>query len=76
VLVVAFVVGRWWAIPLAAAGWTVLLLATDTIALTPADLAGAVGLAALNAVVGVAANRVLLWPLRELLARRQSGSTP
>jgi hypothetical protein len=53
VLLAAVIVGRWWAIPLLALIWpAIVFLAADCD--TAGCAAGAAGLAALNAAVGVA----------------------
>jgi hypothetical protein len=58
------ILGRWWwlALPLAAAGWPILLLVTDTIGAGQIPLAALLGL--LNAAVGVVVLQAVLWVLR------------
>jgi hypothetical protein len=63
-LVVGFAIGRWWAVPAAVVAWVALLMATGTIGLNAAELAGGATFALGNVAVGVAANRLLLWPVR------------
>ena len=53
----SFLIGRWWAIPVAAALWTLLLLATGTIG--SAEIPLAAGFGAANAAVGVAVHQAL-----------------
>ncbi|WP_405100483.1 hypothetical protein [Micromonospora sp. NBC_01412] len=59
------VFGRWWraALAVAALGWPLLLVATGVLGVEPA-LAGASGLAVLNAAVGVVVHQSVLWLVR------------
>ncbi len=50
-LLFGFAIGRWWAIPLGALGWTVLLVAAIPIDLGNLPLAAALGAA--NTAIGV-----------------------
>ena len=63
-LVLGLVVGRWWAVAVAAIGWAIALVATGVVGLDDAAI-GAAALAAANATVGVAIHvgvtRVVRW---------------
>jgi hypothetical protein len=65
-LLVGFVVGRPWSVPVGALAWGVLLLATGVVALGELPFAAVVGGA--NVAVGVVVHRLLAWPLRRLRA--------
>jgi hypothetical protein len=70
VILVGLLFGRWWAVPLVAVGWPLLLLATSTIEVTEVPTAAAFGIA--NIAVGILAHKALAWALRTL---RQAFST-
>jgi hypothetical protein len=76
ILLPSFVIGRWWAIPIASVLWTVLLLATGTIG--AADIPVAAGLGAANAAAGVAVHQALrsLFRLRPRDASTEGSSRP
>jgi hypothetical protein len=61
-LLFGFAIGRWWAIPLGALGWTVLIVAAVPIDLGNLPLAAALGAA--NTSVGVLARFGLGLALR------------
>jgi hypothetical protein len=61
-LLVGFVVGRAWIVPLGAAAWTGLLLLTGTIDV--ADVPAAALLGGVNTLVGVALHRAMTFPFR------------
>jgi hypothetical protein len=66
-ILLGLLLGRWWWLPLtiAAVGWPVLLVATETMDVTP-GLVAASGLALLNAGVGVAVHQGILRAVRRL----------
>jgi hypothetical protein len=66
VLLPSLLIGRWWAVPLAAAVWTALLLATGTIGAE--GIPGAAGFAVANAIVGVGVHQAV----RSLVRGRRS----
>ncbi len=63
-IVLGLVVGRWWAVAVAAIGWALALVATGVVALDEGAV-GAASLAAANAMVGVAVHvgvtRAVRW---------------
>jgi hypothetical protein len=72
VLVPAAIVGRWWFAPLAALGWAVLIVSTNS----DADLSlffGAAVFAAANATAGVAVHKAVVL-LRRTLWTAGSGA--
>lgn len=68
-IIVGLVIGRWWAVPLASVLWLVLLAAGDSC--LPGCGPGAAGLAALNALAGVAVRAALTR-----VFRRPPGAAP
>jgi hypothetical protein len=62
VLLPTAVVGRWWVVPIAAVAWASILLVDGLCDLGCA--AGAAGVAAVNAVVGVLVHKAALWLFR------------
>jgi hypothetical protein len=64
-LLFGLLIGRWWAVPLSAAGWTVLVLVAVPISLGDLPLAAALGAA--NTAVGVGARLGLGLVLRSAL---------
>lgn len=60
-LLVGLVVGRFWAIPLGAVAWGVLLVATGVAGI--GDVPFGLLLGAANVAVGVLAHRLIAWPL-------------
>ena len=70
-LLLGLIVGRTWAVPAAALAWTVLLIATGTLA--AADIPSAAALGGANAAVGVLAHRAMLSLMRHMQAFRKSG---
>ena len=69
VILVGFVVGRWWIVPAAGVVWAGLLLEQDVIG--AANVPAAVGLAVANAAAGVAAGLVARWPFRCAVVRKR-----
>jgi hypothetical protein len=57
-ILLGLAVGRWWLVPVAAVGWSVLLLATGIVGFTELPLAVALGAA--NTAAGIAPR----WALR------------
>jgi hypothetical protein len=64
-LLFGLLIGRWWADPLGAVGWTILVLVAVPISLGDLPLAAALGAA--NTTVGVSARRRLRLGLRNAL---------
>jgi hypothetical protein len=74
-ILLGLILGRWWwpALGTAAAGWPLLLLATDVIDFDePAILAGAAALAVANAGVGVLTHQGCLHAYGHLRHRKAS----
>jgi len=70
-LLFGLAIGRWWAIPLGALGWTILLLVAVPISFGDLPLAAALGAA--NTAVGVVTRVGLALALRGVLrVTRQS----
>lgn len=63
-LLVGLAIGRWWAIPLGAAGWAATLLIAGTIGVEEIPAAAAFGAA--NVAVGVLVRWVVRWALRQV----------
>lgn len=65
VLVPAAIVGRWWFVPIAALGWAVLIISTNS----DADVSlffGAAAFGGANAAVGVAVHKAVILLARTL----------
>jgi hypothetical protein len=62
---VGLAIGRWWAIPAGAAGWTVLVALSVSIA--PSQLPAAAALGAANVAVGILVRWGVVWTARLLL---------
>ena len=58
-LVLGLAVGRWWFVPVGAAAWALLLLATGVC--TAECIPGALALGGANTLVGVAVRRSVVW---------------
>ncbi len=62
-LLVGLLAGRWYVVALAAVAWPLILGLDGTVA-GSANYIGAAGLAAVNTAAGVAAHKLLVWPVR------------
>ena len=67
-LLIGLLAGRWYVVALAALGWP-LLLGLDGILTGPDEYVGAAALAVANTAVGVAAHKLIAWPLRQAWGR-------
>lgn len=66
VIVVAALVGRWWAIPAAGVLWPLILMVTKDDPPTSGTLARAAALGVLNGGVGIGLRKMIDWSVRSV----------
>ena len=66
-MLIGLVIGRWWAMAIAAAVWAVLLI-TGTSSSVAGALTFGAALAAVNAAVGIAVHKGFAWLVRSVPA--------